>query len=598
MRSATTDSFQDSKGFFERQASVLSSRHQTRKHLDQHYVDSVQNRWAIKLICRCSGSVFPRAMIVAFPSLIIVIGLRILIEQLGWQTPELGGSQIWTGYNSALGFLIIFRTQKAYSRWWEGGTLLQQVRGEWYNAASNLIAFCSSDPRKKTEVRNFQHLLVRMISLLYCSALQQVSMCEDDRFEILDTEGMDEASLQYLKMAANRCEVILSWTQRLVVENVESDVLNVAAPLLTRVFQELSRGYVDLNNVKKIREFPFPFPYAQLITLMLLLHWIITPVASALLVENTIWAGVLTFVTIFTFWCINYIAEEIEMPFGDDLNDLPIAHMQKVMNKSLHTLLLRGSQRPPEFTFRTTIHAKKRLSLMSSTKDFGLAVGNLDQAWPSEDICNESQRHIRESQHSVIGSDDMIESIDSAGYEVEPMEQPSLAATSIGSQAVLAHGSPLQSRAGSVEQNGAVQVDKLRRKETVESLHNVSGASSVTPKSHKKRDGRWPVEMKIEEDHESTTVGATADAQKVSSSVQTCDYNDEHLATQKGLYVLTNEPSHGPVPEEPQLLPHDDQTGETSSMSPSSPPGGRKLKEDQTTVEAQLAQERESCISI
>ena len=34
-----------------------------------------------------------------------------------------------------------FRSRIAYNRWWEGGTLLQQTRGEWFNGYSSLIAW-------------------------------------------------------------------------------------------------------------------------------------------------------------------------------------------------------------------------------------------------------------------------------------------------------------------------------------------------------------------------------------------------------------------------------------------------------------------------
>ena len=35
-----------------------------------------------------------------------------------------------------------FRSRIAYNRWWEGGTLLQQTRGEWFNGFSSLIVPC------------------------------------------------------------------------------------------------------------------------------------------------------------------------------------------------------------------------------------------------------------------------------------------------------------------------------------------------------------------------------------------------------------------------------------------------------------------------
>ncbi len=46
-----------------------------------------------------------------------------------------------------------------------------------------------------------------------------------------------------------------------------------------------------------------------MITIMMMMHWAITPIASALIIENVAWAAILTFITIFAFWSINYIAE-------------------------------------------------------------------------------------------------------------------------------------------------------------------------------------------------------------------------------------------------------------------------------------------------
>jgi len=65
------------------------------------------------------------------------------------------------------------------------------------------------------------------------------------------------------------------------------------------------------------------------------------------------WAGGLSFATVFGFWCINYIAAEIEMPFGDDENDLPVPSLQKEMNRDLKVLIHNLSQSPPDFQYQT-----------------------------------------------------------------------------------------------------------------------------------------------------------------------------------------------------------------------------------------------------
>ena len=40
-------------------------------------------------------------------------------------------------------------------------------------------------------------------------------------------------------------------------------------------------------------------------------------------------AGVIVFVVSTSFWTLFYIAQEIDQPFGEDANDLPVREMQK-----------------------------------------------------------------------------------------------------------------------------------------------------------------------------------------------------------------------------------------------------------------------------
>merc|ERR1719345_532790 len=99
-----------------------------------------------------------------------------------YDTHQMGGVEVlWSGYTFVLGFLIVFRNNQAYSRFWEGATLFQQVRGEWLNATSSLVAFCDHSATRERDVNKFQHQLVRLVSMLHCSALQLVASVKDDR---------------------------------------------------------------------------------------------------------------------------------------------------------------------------------------------------------------------------------------------------------------------------------------------------------------------------------------------------------------------------------------------------------------------------------
>jgi len=294
------------------------------------------------------GSVVPRTLLWAIPNVVATCMAYLLVQETDWR-PKMDISLVYHGYNTILGFLIIFRTQQAYSRWWEGGTLLQQARGEWFNAFSSTLAFCSQKEEMHDKVKDFQMTLVRLMSMLYCASLEQISQMASAAFEVVDADCMDEESRKYLMETEDRVEVVLQWVQRHIVEGMNSGILNVAPPILSRVFQELGRGVVNINNVRKITEFLYPYPIVQMTTHLLLVHWLITPIILAVSLDKLYWCAACSFISVSALWSVNFIATEIEQPFGDDANDLPMHEMQQFMNRTLLTLLEERSQIVPTF---------------------------------------------------------------------------------------------------------------------------------------------------------------------------------------------------------------------------------------------------------
>merc|ERR1712079_73016 len=114
------------------------------------------------------GSVLQRAtafgIVSAFIGATVFIGYHGLtrseVEPL-WPADALGQFYV----TSILAFLVTFRASIAYSRFWEGATLLNQVRGEWISSISSVIAFCTPALDKQAEVVKFQNLVVRLMSL-------------------------------------------------------------------------------------------------------------------------------------------------------------------------------------------------------------------------------------------------------------------------------------------------------------------------------------------------------------------------------------------------------------------------------------------------
>eukprot|EP00439_Symbiodinium_sp_Y106_P047570 s1838_g6.t1 len=330
------------------------------------------------------------------------------ISRLSLLMKQLEVSQAWAAYNAMLAFLVVFRTTQAYSRYWEGATKLKQVRGEWFGAASSLFAFCSRKEEKEDsypcsqvtsqslncsclqrgtshhfeeEVAKFQHLLVRLVSMLWATALEQLAG-HDLGFEACErniTAGT----------AQDKCEVILQWIQAAVVNHIapqlayqlkpgllgpwphlqpseDSHVLDVPPPIITRVFQELSRGRVSLEQVQTIIDVSFPFPYAQMIAFALMANSLIMPVLCASAMESEAWCWGITTISITALWGVNYTAGELENPFNDDWNDLPLRDYCEEFR--LLGFAATISKEHKHFMFRTAVEKDVRAKSASTAK--------------------------------------------------------------------------------------------------------------------------------------------------------------------------------------------------------------------------------------
>eukprot|EP00927_Polykrikos_kofoidii_P008906 TRINITY_DN13711_c0_g2_i1.p1 TRINITY_DN13711_c0_g2~~TRINITY_DN13711_c0_g2_i1.p1 ORF type:complete len:632 (-),score=96.36 TRINITY_DN13711_c0_g2_i1:45-1808(-) len=319
------------------------------------------------------GSVFPRACMWALPTALLAACFQSLLNTTE-DDPEWihGVSTVWSGFSFSLGFLVVFRSNQAYARFWEGATLLNQMRGTWFHAIASLVCFLSADEDKALDTALYRQFCVRLASMLHCCALQQVCELSDDFLEIFSTDGIEQESLRFLLRSNDRVEVLINWIHRLILDGQTANLIVAASPVLTRVFQELSDGIVHLNDVKKIRQIPFPFPYAQMIACMLVVHTFMTVMLASFTLKNSALAGVTTFSVNASFWALYYIASEIDQPFGDDSNDLPIDEIQQDFNISLLQLLDPLGVRVPSFRLTPDMAFQKdiwRFGLTTSAMD-------------------------------------------------------------------------------------------------------------------------------------------------------------------------------------------------------------------------------------
>lgn len=222
--------------------------------------------------------------------------------------------------------------------------MLHQMRGEWFDSVSCLVTFAMlALATKPKEVFLFRHTIVRLMSHAHAIALEEITNNEIV-IERLDVEGIDEETVEYIrtcteKYGFNRVETVLKTIYTCMTKALDDKVLLIPPPILTRVYQTLSRGFVQYLNAKKITDTRFPFPYAQLISSNLLALSIAIPAVMSMLIRSALFSGVFTFVMTFASFSLNFIAAELENPFGRDANDLPLETFQAEMNCSLLMLL-------------------------------------------------------------------------------------------------------------------------------------------------------------------------------------------------------------------------------------------------------------------
>mmetsp|Transcript_6904 Transcript_6904/g.12200 ORF Transcript_6904/g.12200 Transcript_6904/m.12200 type:complete len:338 (-) Transcript_6904:64-1077(-) len=310
--------------------------------------------WGVGFIWSLQGSVVPKAIFWALPNAILGLALHFIYHapDTGVKFVSMGGVQaVWSSYTLVLCFLLVFRSSQAYSRFWDGTKAINAVHSQWTNAVGTLVTFCSHDESQHDAVLRFQHLLLRLMSLLFCVALQDVAELDDDNMEIIDPHGICPKAMAFFKKTSveERPDLLLQWVYKCIVDAQLQGVLVAPPPVLNRAFTELSRGRVEFTKMRWLSDVPFPFPYTQMITVMLMIHWIVMPMLASQIVVSASWTFIICFVVTGVLWSLVYIAFQIDQPFGDDDTDLPLREMMKVFNDSLLLISDPKAQLPPCF---------------------------------------------------------------------------------------------------------------------------------------------------------------------------------------------------------------------------------------------------------
>jgi len=303
----------------------------------------------LQLIFKAKGSVYVAVLPYALFSAVSVYVLKSLAQ---WGDSDFthifNHPYVYQVYTFVLGFVIVFRCNLAYQRFWEGRSCLELMTSKWSDAALQSVVFDNIARKPEMDRRAFRARILSLFSLLHATALCQLHDNEDE-MEVI--EGVDQQQVFFSINSAHVKDPVFlcfTWIQDTLIRREDNGGIPVPPPICTRLFQEMSNGMLGFNNANKIHNTPFPFPYAQLITLALMILTLTCGFVMNVFVSSAFWAALFSFLAVAGYYAINEVAIELEDPFGDDANDLPMTDYQRLFNHRLRPLL-----RLDEGPFRT-----------------------------------------------------------------------------------------------------------------------------------------------------------------------------------------------------------------------------------------------------
>ena len=225
-----------------------------------------------------------------------------------------------------LGLFLVFRTNTAYDRWWEGRRLWGALVNSTRNFALKLNAYISKE--NHDDRAWFACMIPNFIYATKEHLRKGVQFAE--------LEAPDESFIEDLKKIKHRPNKIAAMMYERVNRLYREGAFT--GDHLINLDKEL-KDFIDfMGSCERIRNTPIPYSYTMYIKKFIFIYIITLPFGFI----STF--GYFTIATVilvsFVLLSVELIAEEIEDPFGRDINDLPTDELAGRIRENVKEILL------------------------------------------------------------------------------------------------------------------------------------------------------------------------------------------------------------------------------------------------------------------
>lgn len=221
-----------------------------------------------------------------------------------------------------LSLLLVFRTNTAYDRWWEG----RKKWGELVNNTRNFaIKIASMSTDKDTEQYFARHIPN------YAFAMKE-HLREGVNLDELELTPEERSKLESVK---HKPSMIAKWMY------AKLDKMKDEGDLTQEEFITMDTNLKTFSDIigacERIKNTPLPYSYSNFLKKFIFIYVVTMPLAFVNAFEY--WSIAITVFVFYVLVSLELLAEEIEDPFGRDPNDLPTDELSQKIRDNVKEML-------------------------------------------------------------------------------------------------------------------------------------------------------------------------------------------------------------------------------------------------------------------
>ncbi|MDP4580003.1 MAG: bestrophin family protein [Saprospiraceae bacterium] len=233
---------------------------------------------------------------------------------------------VYTILGFTLSLFLVFRTNTAYDRWWEG----RRLWGDLTNAIRSIcIHLHSSLPIENEKRRAYYGALMHLFSISLKQHLQDKRL-HTNHFEIFEENNPIFEDKTSILNSNHQPQIIVKILLLALKADVRHGLFSIHDLELYRM--EINKLMDVTGGCERIKNTPIPFTYSVFIKKFIFIYVMLFPIVYSIQLFFIIIP--VTMFILYVLASIELIAEEIENPFNGDESDLPLDAIVKNIGKS------------------------------------------------------------------------------------------------------------------------------------------------------------------------------------------------------------------------------------------------------------------------